>query len=851
MSWLSSLAGVFFVGHSLFGATNPQMLQETLRGSVPHVQVSAQIINGAPLKYNWEQTGPDSARQLLHHASYNAVILTEAIPLQNHLDWSDTPGFARRYRDLAQGASPETRVFLQETWHSLDSGTGKDVPYDDGDEVPWRSRLTADLPKWQGVVDQVNASSVKGTQPMQLLPAGQAMAQLHDAIDDGSVPGLRSIRDVFRDDIHPNDTGFYFLTMLQYAALTGESPVGLRSDLKDPYGNAYATPDGALARRLQEIAWDTARLDLTALDPETQADASPLSSGAPAPAPAPDPAPDSRPEEPPSLEFATIDPDAPRPDVPMALGLAGVSDWSPQQPFLDVFKSARPWIGHLPRRWGGVSYEELETAGYLDENGWPLKRPPEVSSIGTVILTDLPEDATTLSGRYRLRFDGDGIVEVGGRATRVRYGKNEVQFDFTPGPGPVDIRIQRTDSKGRGNHVRNISVVKLDHVAAYDAGAVFNPDWLDLLFGFRALRFMDWMLTNESTQSTWDDRPRPDDFTYALKGVPLEIMLELANRVGVDAWFNMPHLADDDYVRQFAQMARDDLWEDLNVYAEYSNEVWNWQFGQARWANEQAIARWGAEGAWLQFYAMRASQFAQIWSKVFADTPDRLTNVITTQTGWLGLEADMLSAPLWRAEDPNAKPPAEHFDAYAVTGYFGGMLGLSDRWPMIRDWLEESLTEAERAATDQSLTGDARSDFMDRHRYDLAITRAAMELRDGLTSGDPDGTLQDLLGRLLPYHAKVAEKHNLDLIMYEGGTHVVGLENMVDNEDLTAFFLRLNYSSEMGELYDELIRGWHVIGGTMFNAYVDVFAPSKWGSWGNLRHLGDATPRWTVLEGYK
>ena len=125
----------------------------------------------------------------------------------------------------------------------------------------------------------------------------------------------------------------------------------------------------------------------------------------------------------------------------MAINLAGVTDWSPQQPFLDVFKTARPWIGHRKRGWGGATYEELRSAGYLDAEGWPVAISPELGSIGTLILTHLPEDAIDTAGHYRLQFEGNGIVEVSGRAQNVRYGKNEVTFDFTPGEGFVEIRI--------------------------------------------------------------------------------------------------------------------------------------------------------------------------------------------------------------------------------------------------------------------------------------------------------------------------------------------------------------------------------------------------------------------------
>jgi hypothetical protein len=109
------------------------------------------------------------------------------------------------------------------------------------------------------------------------------------------------------------------------------------------------------------------------------------------------------------------------------------------------------------------------------------------------------------------------------------------------------------------------------------------------------------------------------------------------------------------------------------------------------------------------------------------------------------------------------------------------------------------------------------------------------------------GSLGDFLRDTLPYHAGVAARHGLSLIMYEGGTHVVGHGPTVENDAITRFFTAFNYSPQMGALYDELLSGWRAAGGTLFNAFVDVAKPSKWGSWGALRHLDDATPRWQAL----
>ncbi len=92
----------------------------------------------------------------------------------------------------------------------------------------------------------------------------------------------------------------------------------------------------------------------------------------------------------------------------VSLGLNGISDWSTQHPFLDLMKTARPWIGHLPGQWGGVTFEEMQERSLLDDNGWPIALPDEVVAVESLILTDQPEAATHLNGRYHVFYDGSG-----------------------------------------------------------------------------------------------------------------------------------------------------------------------------------------------------------------------------------------------------------------------------------------------------------------------------------------------------------------------------------------------------------------------------------------------------------
>ena len=819
---------VLMVGHSLFGQDGPAALEKALRAGTGTGEVQAQIINGAPLKFNWAESdtaeGVD-ARAVLPGGGVDHLILTEAVPLENHTTWSDTHYFAQAFFDLAAAANPTVNVYIQETWHSLHSGTGVEVAFDDGADVPWRDRLAADLPVWEGIVDAVAAATPHRDATITLIPAGQAMALLHDEIAAGRVPGLDGIQPLFADDIHLSALGHYFVSMVQFAVITGDSPLGL-----PPH-----SPDVVLAERLQRIAWDAV----------VRYQDRPRAARSVTPAPQKASIAPAAPRAPP-IDLSAL----PRPARPgtnaLAIGLAGVADWSVQQPFLNVLKSARPFVGHKRGQWGGVENAALRADGILDETGHPLRKPPTIGSLGTLIMTDLPEEAQTLAGRYVLRYSGTGVVEVAGRARNVRYAPGEIRFDFEPGPGGVDIRIQRMTGDGP---IRLVSVVKEAHLAAFDAGAVFNPDWLKRLSGMDALRFMDWMAINDSTLAAWEDRPRPDDFTYA-GGVPVEVMIQLANDLQSDPWFTMPHLADDAFVRAFAEAVRDGLDPGLKAYVEFSNEVWNWQFTQATWADEQAQLRWGRQDSHAQYAGLRAAEVARIWTEVFGAAAEaRLVNVIATQTGWLGLEQDILLAPLLTAEGGDA--PHTAFDAYAITGYFGGIIGREDRREMMGRWLKESLAKAEAEASSKGLTGVAAQAYVAQHRYDHASALAGRELYDGGYTGDPTDTVANLISRTFPYHAAVAEAHDLDLIMYEGGSHVVGLGPLVEDVELTAFFTHFNYSAEMGALYKTLLDGWQAQGGQLFNAYLDVYAPGKWGSWGALRHAGDENPRWDALMAFR
>ena len=187
--------------------------------------------------------------------------------------------------------------------------------------------------------------------------------------------------------------------------------------------------------------------------------------------------------------------------------------------------------------------------------------------------------------------------------------------------------------------------------------------------------------------------------------------------------------------------------------------------------------------------------------------------MISTQTGWRGLEAPLLEAPLWVAEDParNA-PPAAHFDAYGVTGYFGHQLG-NEKAPEVCAGSPKSRAAAEREAEPERPVRAGARGRRGRAPLRRAIATRRRRAARRLADRPPTTTsIAALVDELLALSGRGRARHGLDLVMYEGGTHVVGGPTWRDNPELTEFFAHLNYSPGDGRALHELLDGWRSLG---------------------------------------
>lgn len=490
---------------------------------------------------------------------------------------------------------------------------------------------------------------------------------------------------------------------------------------------------------------------------------------------------------------------AERPRPRLGMNLSGVVYWNTELPFVDVFHLSSGWDGHGPN---GTS-PKLD----LDEHGWVKRLDPGVNA--NSLMCTFPGGHYP-SGPFTVLYDGKGTMTVEGPGLRVSVNEpGRIVFSVDSTKGGFFLRLRKTDPT---DYIRNVRVIKPGFEDTYEREP-FDPAFLARWRGVACLRFMSWMKTNDSEIREWEDRPKLGTATYTTNGVPLELLIDLANRLGADPWFCMPHQADDDYIRHFATMVRDRLDPKLQVYIEYSNEVWNAGYPQHRYAADQGVklglSKSPTVAAW-RYTANRSVEIFGIWEDVFGGT-DRLVRVLPSQAVNTYATEQILSF----------RNAYRHADALAIAPYLHFLPGPGS-----------NPSDAQVA------------------QWSLSQLFQWLESR----------TLPETVGDLRQQKA-MADRFGLRLVAYEGGQGLVGA-NMVakNNNALTQLFLKANADPRMGLLYDRYFSAWTEIGGDLFCNFESVSQWTKYGSWGLLQFADDdpwrspkfmAMFRWARLYGQR
>ncbi len=475
-----------------------------------------------------------------------------------------------------------------------------------------------------------------------------------------------------------------------------------------------------------------------------------------------------------SLLFAA---DKPANSQHFGANLTNVTDWTTPIPLNNIAKQGRPWMYDHDRQAPKPPVDDL--------GNWI----PEEGKIPFSIML-LPE-AKGPTGTYVVKWEGKGKVEMHKTCRSVEMGEaGDNRFELIADASPaIVLQISESDP---ADPVRNVQCYVPG--SENETSPFRKAYWQNGLEQLSAVRYMDWQLTNGSEQEKWENRPTPEQQSFRLgsrRGMPLEHLIEFANTIKANPWFCIPHKADDEYVRNFAQMVKDKLDPNLKVYVEYSNEIWNTApgFGQTKYSMEQSktleqpipspnipVAAW---------YAHRSKQIWNIWDEVFGGRDAAAKRLIRVAAGWYNnpaiSKAKLQAYDLYKSADVFAIAPYTGFNRDIMTG----------------DFDPTKFTPRELAA-------------------------------------QVPAQIEDFMGARLDQNVALAKEFNLPLITYEGGIVFATPRKATDIKAATDLVIAASREPSIEGSMELYLRKWFANSPGIMMLFSDYANPGRYGTYDNL-----------------
>ncbi len=410
-----------------------------------------------------------------------------------------------------------------------------------------------------------------------------------------------------------------------------------------------------------------------------------------------------------------------------------------------------------------------------------------------------------ITGDYRVSYRGTGTVSFSRFQSVDGVNQKLDDLNFTPTlqsdgtwQGTVHLEMPPTIEKwyfvlsitGQGNsdQIRDLHIISPD--ADPSISPTFRPVFLQKLAAFNGpLRMMDWMQTVGSTTTRFETRTQLTRFSWATAagGLPIEVMIELANTLHKDLWVNIPHKANDAYITQFADMLRDTLDPSLKVYVEYSNEVWNSS---------------SAAGGYV--YGILAPADGLSAAQEMGKQTVRVSNIFKTEFGATR-------------------------DASQVRPILGAFIASSAWAQGALDYIKTTYGDPKNFIAGIAVAPyvGVESDMADINNADLTLD---------MLFGWMNGWIDTALDTWLRANKQVADQYEVALESYEGGQHLQALA-FAGNENIKR---QAQDDPRMGEVYQHLISKWVADGGDIFGNFSLATKYSKFGYWGMLQTIGEA-----------
>ena len=485
--------------------------------------------------------------------------------------------------------------------------------------------------------------------------------------------------------------------------------------------------------------------------------------------------------------------------VPLGGNLDALRDWSRSLPYVNLMRQARGW--------GAVDTPWIANASFDPITGWPI------GDFGVQVASV----AVDLGGTYLLTAKGNADISYveGSKQSIVNKTYDATTNTLTAfivarqGASVMTLRFVNTTGPG----LQDVSLLQ----PGYNLSAQSNLTDLMLahLSRFNILRFMEWTDTNENFEVNWNDTTpvnwplyRPPTHN------PWQTIPYIASQLNKspDIWINIPHLASDDYVINLARFMLKEINSTTNIYIEYSNEVWNYQFPQEKDNSDAANDSVRNHGDPFHFTYDNSTD-VRIWAlRRIAYETKRISDLFKTVFGTENVGQWKRIRPILcgQADTPRYAieyleylnnvygPPKNFLHGIAVAPYFS--LGPYKAW--------SNLT------TDQVLDG-----------MNISVDTYLPE--QGWSQRAPLGI-----------HATYAAWYQLPVYAYEGGPDTVnGCGNCSLNAKTNA-----TRHSRMADICVRFLDGWYRFGFETFNWYsAGAGATRQFGSFTSLEDMRQET----------
>ena len=489
-------------------------------------------------------------------------------------------------------------------------------------------------------------------------------------------------------------------------------------------------------------------------------------------------------------------------------------------PFVDLFRLAQPFSENIPKLSSPMVV--------YDDQGWPKLL--NGGQAGTTFLSKIPAGALS-KGEYTVRYDGVGEISYTGDAILVSRmsGKDIIRFkagsdkvisagltikDSLPDDYLRNIRILMPGGICANNAtytVKDASLCK-DHpylsFADHHRQIIFKPDYLNYLKDFKVLRFLELSGGAQQLMVDWQARPTTQQASWGgsslVRGVPVEIMVELSNQLNINPWFNMPYAASDHYISRFAQLVKNQLKPNLKVFVEYAAEPWsNKHIDQKKRLQSlgtQQNLDTNAHIAALKYYAKRSVEAFKIWDKVLGDS-SRLVRVLSAPV-------DNVASSQIILEHEGA---AKYADALAIYPSF--------------------------EISEQS----------------LAVINSTHDVFEALASSDNPKSINNMQDRVKEL-AALANSKNLNLISYAGGQSIKQAILPKASRSTAYHLSAANRDARMAREFYRFLSGWKKSGGNLFVTGTEIDVLSAQPSLGIKEYINQPNselPKYQALLAFK